>query len=35
MKTKLPALLLTLTLSLTACGAAPGATGSPSSADLS
>ena len=35
MKTKLPALLLTLTLSLTACGAAPAATGSQSAPDLS
>lgn len=35
MKTKLPALLLTLTLSLTACGAAPAAPGSQSSPDLS
>ena len=35
MKTKLPALLLTLTLSLTACGAAPAASGSQSAPDLS
>lgn len=35
MKTKLPALLLALTLSLTACGAAPAATGSQSAPDLS
>ena len=35
MKTKLPALLLTLTLSLTACGAAPAASGSRDSPDLS
>ena len=35
MKTKLPALLLALTLSLTACGAAPTAPGSQSSPDLS
>ena len=35
MKAKLPALLLTLTLSLTACGAAPAASGSQSSPDLS
>ena len=35
MKTKLPALLLTLTLSLTACGAAPAAPGSQSAPDLS
>ncbi len=35
MKTKLPALLLALTLSLTACGAAPAASGSQSSPDLS
>lgn len=35
MKTKLPALLLALTLSLTACGAAPAAPGSQSSPDLS
>ena len=35
MKTKLPALLLTLTLFLTACGAAPAASGSRDSPDLS
>ena len=35
MKTKLPALLLTLTLSLTACGAAPAASGSQDSPDIS
>lgn len=35
MKTKLPALLLAMTLSLTACGAAPAASGSQSSPDLS
>ena len=35
MKTKLPALLLALTLSLTACGAAPAAPGSQDSPDLS
>lgn len=35
MKTKLPALLLTLTLSLTACGAAPAAAGRRNSPDLS
>lgn len=35
MKTKLPALLLTLTLSLTACGAAPAGSGSQSAPDLS
>ena len=35
MKTKLPALLLTLTLSLTACGAAPASSGSRDPPDLS